>query len=353
MLQRRAFLCSATIAAATAAVGPTARRTRIPCGMLGIDHAHGLDVLRVLRASPDFELVGVSEPDDAVCRRVSLLPEAQGVEWLSQDQLLSDPSVAMIAVESGVSRLVPLARAAVDAGKHVHMDKPAGASLVEFEALLHAAETKSRLFQMGYMFRYNPGFDFVRRAAKEGWLGEVYSISASICTDLDAEKRARIGTFSGGIMFELGCHLIDMAVLLLGAPNKVTSFVRHDGPQQDPLADNALAVLEYPRAMVHIESAAMEFNAFPARRFKIAGTKGSIVLNPLEPPAAQLRLREPAGGYGKGNHAVSFADVERHVRDFADLAACIRGEHGFAYSTQHDRLVHKTVLHASGMLPSA
>jgi predicted dehydrogenase len=351
VISRRDFIRSATLttAAAAGASGTATGIEPIRCGILGLDHAHGTDVLKVLQRSPDFELVGVCEPDEAVRARFASTPELAGVQWLSADQLLKDTSIGMIAVESGVPRLLALARQAVDADKHVHMDKPAGASLAEFDALLKAAKTKSLLFQMGYMFRYNPGFDFVRRAMKEGWLGRVYSVSASMCTDLDASKRARIAAFPGGSMFELGCHLIDMIVLLLGAPAKVTSFIRHDGPQSDLLSDNTLAVLEYPRAIVTVESAAMEPEAFPTRRFKVAGTNGSIVLNPLEPPSARLALREAAGGYGKGSHTISFDDIERHVLDFADFAACIRGEREFAYTPHHDLLVQKTVLEASGM----
>ncbi|MCC6798364.1 MAG: Gfo/Idh/MocA family oxidoreductase [Candidatus Hydrogenedentes bacterium] len=350
MINRRSFIQSATGACAAAAFGHAAEPpAKLRCGILGIDHAHGLDVLEVLAKSPDFELAGVHEPDEAVRARFKDMPAAKDVRWLNKDELLRDISIRMVAIESGVPRLLELARAAVDAGKHVHIDKPAGASLPEFASLLKAAEEKKLLVQMGYMFRYNPGFDFVRRAVKEHWLGDVYAISASMCTELDDTKRQRIAQYRGGVMFELGCHLIDMIVLLLGAPTKVTPYLRHDGPQSDKLADNALAVLEYPRALVTVESAAMEPGAFATRRFKIAGTNGSIVLNPLEPPAAQLALHKPAGGYEKGSHAVNFDDLERHVLDFADFAACIRGDRAFVYTKEHDLLVQQTVLLASEM----
>ena len=350
MIGRRQFIQSAAATGAAVAFGAATDRPRLRCGILGIDHSHGLDVLKVLQHSPDFDLAGVCEPDEPVRAQFAGRPELRGVAWLSREALLQDESIAMVAVESGVPRLLALAREAVDAGKHVHMDKPAGTSLPEFETLLKAAEAKSRLFQMGYMFRYNPGFDFVRRAVQEGWLGPVYSIAASMCTDLDAVKRARVGKYPGGLMLELGCHLIDMIVLLLGAPAKVTPFIRHDGPQDDSLADNTLAVFEYPHALVTVQCAAMEPDAFATRQFKVAGANGTIVLNPLEPPAARLALSKPAGGYEKGSHAVQFDDVERHVRDFADFAACIRGERTFAYTKEHDLLVQKTVLQASGMI---
>ena len=98
-----------------------------------------------------------------------------------------------------------------------------------------------------------------------------------------------------------------------------------------------------------VESNATEPGAFATRRLKIVGTNGSIVLSPLEPPAARLTLRKAAGGYKEGSHTVSFEDLERHVLDFVDLAACIRGERTFEYKKEHDLLVQRTVLQASGM----
>ena len=290
---------------------------------------------------------GVCEPDERIRSRVEHVPALQGVPWLTRDALLGDGRVAMVAVESTVPRLLEYAHAVIDAGKHLHLDKPAGASLPDFETLLAKADNQGRLVQMGYMFRYNPGFDLVRRAVREGWLGHVYSIHASMCTGLGGEKRASIAWHPGGIMFELGCHLIDMVHLLLGPPAKVTPFLRHDSPAGDGLADNTLAILEYDGAMAVIETAAMEINAFATRRFKVCGTGGTLILEPLEPPAARLCLSQAAGGFKAGWQAVPLEDLPRHVRDFDDLARCIRGEARFAYSTQHDLSVQKTLLQVS------
>jgi len=351
-MDRRAFLrhsavASAAVGAMAGADAASETRKRMPCGVLGLGHAHALDVVEVLAASPDFELAGVCEPDESIRSRVEHVPALQGVPWLTRDALLGDGRVAMVAVESTVPRLLEYAHAVIDAGKHLHLDKPAGASLPDFESLLANADNRGRLVQMGYMFRYNPGFDLVRRAVREGWLGHVYSIHASMCTGLGGEKRASIAWHPGGIMFELGCHLIDMVHLLLGPPAKVTPFLRHDSPAGDGLADNTLAILEYEGAMAVIETAAMEINAFATRRFKVCGTGGTLILEPLEPPAARLCLSQAAGGFKAGWQAVPLEDLPRHVRDFDDLARCIRGEARFAYSTQHDLSVQKTLLQVS------
>jgi len=168
-MNRREFIGGAAGALLAAqAIGQTAASSPIPCGVLGLGHAHAMDIVKVLRASPDFTLAGVCEPEEAMRTRYANEEALQGVAWLSQEELLGNPDIKMVAVESNVARLLTFGRAVVDAGKHLHMDKPAGTSLSEFRGLLDSAKRQALLVQMGYMFRYNPGFDFVRKMVAEG-----------------------------------------------------------------------------------------------------------------------------------------------------------------------------------------
>ena len=349
-MNRRVFIGGAAgaLVAARAFAQAAAPESPIPCGVLGLGHAHAIDIAKVLQASPDFKLAGLCEPDESVRARYAKEEALQGLPWLSQDELLGNPEIRMVAVESNVVRLLALGRAVVDAGKHLHMDKPAGTSLTEFRGLLDSAARQDRLVQMGYMYRYNPGFDFIRKMVAEGALGSIHSIHASMCTDLSPQKRDGINIHPGGIMLELGCHLIDMIVLLLGDPKSVTPFIRHDTDIDDTLADNTLAVLEYDRAMAVVECSAREPQAGGGRRFKVAGSNGSITLEPLEPATARLALRNAHGEYKAGVTEIDFPDLERHVLDFVDLAAAIRGERAFTYTKAHDYTVQRTVLRAAG-----
>jgi predicted dehydrogenase len=184
---------------------------------------------------------------------------------------------------------------------------------------------------------------------REGLLGDVYRINGCIDTDYTPEKRKRLAGRPGGMMFELGCHLLDIVVLMLGAPKKVTPFLRHDVKQDDNLFDNTCAVFDYDTAMVVIESSAMRPNAFPTRRFEVCGTNGCVTVEPHEPPAVRLNLRKARGEFKNDIQEIAVEDHPRHVRDFQDLARCIRGEAKFGYSKQHDLEVLGTLLHASGV----
>jgi predicted dehydrogenase len=255
-----------------------------------------------------------------------------------------------VTVETVVEDLVPTARRCVAAGLHVHLDKPAGPVLPAFRELLAAAGTRGLTVQLGYMFRYNPGFVFLRRAVREGWLGDITEISGGIGKLADATVRREAGRFAGGGMFELGCHLIDQVVSLLGPPAAVNGVSRRLGPPGDPFADNQLALLEYPRALVTIRCNHTDPLGNERRGFAVTGTRGTAELRPLEPPRLRLGLAEAREGFRRG-----FQDVElpaspgRYDGEFLDLAAVIRGGPPLAWDAAHDLAVHAAVLRASGM----
>lgn len=324
---------------------------KIRAGLLDISHAHAIGKLRTIQSSPEYELVGVCEPNAEVQQQRKDEEVFKGVRWLSEQELLGDDTVQVVAVEGHVQDNLALARRAVEAGKHVHLDKPAGESLEEFKALLDLVKQKNLLFQMGYQFRYNTGFELAMKVLNEGWLGEIFFVHGSIGSTINPESRKGLAFHSGGMMFELACHLIDTLVALLGRPQKVTPFLRHDAALDDQLADNTLAVFQFERAIAVLESAAMEVQAGQRRKLEICGTKGTVVVQPIEPPAVRLCLSQAHEGFQAGWQSVSVPNIPRYVRDFEELARCVRGEQEPSYSLEHDFIVQETLLRACGTLP--
>src|SRR5262245_1587251 len=102
---------------------------------------------------------------------------------------------------------------------------------------------------MGYMYRYSPAVRFVREVLERGWLGEPLEVHAVMSKVVNADARREHAEFPGGMMFELGCHVIDLVVGVLGKPEDVASFKQHAAKSDDDLADNMLAVFSYPRAL--------------------------------------------------------------------------------------------------------
>jgi predicted dehydrogenase len=148
------------------------------------------------------------------------------------------------------------------------------------------------------------------------------------------------------------CHLIDIVVALLGRPDRVTSFLRDELGTTPSLADNTLAVFEYPRAMAMLSLSAMEVMPFPARRFEVYGTRGSIILEPFEgDPVVRLCLDSARSGFQAGWQQFPVRLGPRYAGSLAALVADIRGEKESDRSLDHELTVQETVLRASGVLP--
>lgn len=322
---------------------------RIKIGQIGTAHAHAAGKMTTLRKlGRDYEVVGIVEPDPEQQRKLKEHSAYRGLKWLTEEQLLNTAGLQAIAVETEVSELVPTGMRCVSTGMHIHLDKPAGLLLSEFRTLLDEATRRKLTVQMGYMFRYNPAFQFCFEAVKKGWLGDVFEVHGVISKTVDARQRRALAMYPGS-MFELGCHLIDAMVKVLGKPDKVTSFSRCTRPEQDNLVDNQLAVFEYPECTATIRSALIEVAGQKRRQFVVCGDRGTVEIRPLEPPRLLFAPDRPRQKYDKGYQEVNLPAMPgRYDDQLIEFARIIRGQKKSEYPPEHDLVVHETVLKASG-----
>ena len=323
-------------------------KPRIKVGQIGTSHAHA-SKLAVYRQSPDYEVVGIVEPDAERRKLAESQATYRDLNWMTAEQLLNVPGLQAVLVETEVRDLLSTAETCVAAGKHVHIDKPAGESLPHFARILDLATKQNLLVQMGYMFRYNPGVVLLREFLKHGWLGEIFEVHTVMSKVVDPVSRRGLAEYPGGIMFELGCHVIDLVIGVLGAPEKVTAFPRRVSSEQDGLQDSMLAVLEYPRATATVRSSAIEIDGGERRHLVVCGTEGTFHIQPLDNPSARVTLAKPQGQYLKGSQTVTFPKYVRYIDDAADMAKIIRGEKPSDFSAEHDLNVQTCLLQASGI----
>lgn len=313
--------------------------------MIGGSHSHAFEKARVLQQSADWDFVGVAEDDPKILQRYTEI----GIRKTGLEEILGDASIKVVAVESAVRDHQKHARLALEAGKHVHVEKPPADSLDGMRQLVKLAKEKGRLLQSGYMWRYHPGMNAVLEAVRNGWLGEVYLVRGQINTLIEPRRRPEWGEFSGGHMFELCAHLIDVTARMMGRPSKVTPFLRHDASLDDKLKDNTVAVFEYPKAMAIIHGATMQPGSGGHRMFEVQGTNGSATVRPIEPPGLTIELAQAAGPYKKGKNQLPMPEYKRYVDDLAELAAAVRGQKKLMVNLEQEMLVQETLLRASGM----
>lgn len=323
--------------------GQSIEQRPIKAGFLGGAHSHALDKWKRLRESPDFELVGMSEDR----QDLQALFQPLGAEFLSPKQVCEQSEV--VIVESAVADHARHTLLALEAGKHVHVEKPPTDNLPEFVQIVALARRQQRLLQVGYMWRYHPGFAKIIEAVSQGVLGEVYLVRGMINNQLAAERRPEWGKFAGGGMFELGAHLIDAIVRLLGEPTSVTTSLHARGGPADELRDNNVVIFEFPRAQGIVINTTLQPNAGRHREFEVFGTLGTATLRPIEPPRLEFDLAEQTGSYSAGVNVVPLPPYERYVGDFRALAQTIRGQSPPVADLDTELRVQAALLKASQM----
>jgi predicted dehydrogenase len=353
---RRNHLRNLSLAAASSSLGLQFGRAQsnssnpspIKIGQIGVGHAHATK-LSVYRESSDYEVIGVVEPNVQL-REAALTKKAfQDLAWKTEEQLLNTPGLQAVLVETEVRDLLSVAERCIAAGLHIHLDKPAGDSLNRFQGLLDAARQQQLLVQMGYMYRYNPAVLLLRQFLEEGWLGEIFEVHTVMSKVVPPDDRRLLAEFSGGIMFELGGHILDLTLAILGKPSTVNGHTQAIASENDGLMDNMLAVLTYPRALATVKTSAIEVDGGARRHLVVCGRFGTFHIQPLDQPAAWIALDQVRDGYVQGTQTVKFPKFVRYVADAADMAKIIRREKPADFSYEHDLAVQETLLKASGM----
>jgi predicted dehydrogenase len=359
----RPFLASTIGAGAAAAAAEALQphqaaaglpKERIKVGQIGIGHNHASAKMATFRKLADhYEVVGVVEPDPEWRKKRGNDPAYRGLAWMTEEQLLGTEGLTAVAVETDVCDLVPTAARCIDAGMHLHLDKPGGESIVPFRELLDEAGRRQLTVQLGYMFRNNPAIQLCFRAVREGWLGRIFEVHCVMSRDQPLVYRQWLSQFRGGTMYIFGCHLIDLVVTMLGKPERVTPYQRQTHAEVN-VPDNGLAVLEYPQATVVIRTASLEVEGYQRRQMTVCGDEGTIDIRPLEPPRLRLTLSKPRESFNEGHQEVALPPMPgRYDDQLVELARIIRGEIENPYPLAHELMVQEVLLLASGYAPES
>ncbi|MBQ8357670.1 MAG: Gfo/Idh/MocA family oxidoreductase [Clostridia bacterium] len=320
---------------------------KIRIGQIGIGHNHGEAKMKAARKFPElFEVIGYAEENECWIEKRGDKPGYEGLPRLSVEQIIEGSDAVLI--ESDVWDLTKYAKMCVDAGKHIHMDKPASGTLEEYRYVLDTAKAKNLVVQLGYMYRYNPAVLKCFEHIKNGDLGEIYSINAEMSTFHPPKYKQWLTNFGGGIMYILGSHLVDLIVYMMGEPKRITTFLKHTGMDGVDFEDNNLAVLEYDKALARIFVSSVEVNGYGRRQLMVSGSKGTVNICPLEKGIRMTYADTAMNGntYEDCKITVPTEDNTHHGRYddmMRDFYAYIRGTKQNPFTYEHDYLVQKVL----------
>jgi scyllo-inositol 2-dehydrogenase (NADP+) len=215
----------------------------------------------------------------------------------TMDELLSDASIQLCVVATPNDSHFELARECLAAGRHVVVDKPLAPTLAEAEELVRLAAKAGRLITVYQDRRWDGEFQTLRKMVPSGTLGEIAEYEARFDRFRPQPKgnawRERKAQPGAGVLWDLGPHLIDQALVLFGEPQSIvaSAFCQRSTSQVDDAFD---VCMEYPRLRAMLRARIIAFA--PGPHLLIHGTKGSFVKYGMDPQEERLRAgRFPEG----------------------------------------------------------
>ncbi len=216
----------------------------------------------------------------------------------SVEEALGDAAVQMVVVATPNETHFDLAKAALEAGKHVVVDKPFAATSAGARELIELAEARGLVLAPFHNRRWDGDFLTVRKILDEGVLGRVVTFESHFDRFRPVQRAGTWKESSGkanGLLMDLGPHLVDQVMALFGAPSSILASVRKDRDETE-IEDAFDITLEYERLRVYCRSTMLAAENAP--RFLIHGTRGSFRKWGLDPqePALVAGARVPRMG---------------------------------------------------------
>jgi predicted dehydrogenase len=243
---------------------------------------------------PGLRLTHVVSSDSAKVKKdydVTVLAKAENAFAL--------PEIDLIVIATPNIAHFDLANRALNAGKHVVVDKPFTNTVAEGMELIKLAKARGRLLSVFQDRRWDSDFLTLRKVLADGALGEVAHFESHY-DRYRPEPRQRWRELPGpgsGIWFDLGAHLVDQALQLFGPPEAIYADLEVQRPLGQAV-DYFHAILRYDRRRVILHGASLVVAEIP--RFIVHGTLGSYTKFGMDPQEEALKRGEIPGTPGWG-----------------------------------------------------
>ena len=237
-----------------------------------------------------------------------------------------NPDLDLVVISTPNRTHAPLAMAAIEAGLAVVVDKPIAATVADAERLVALARTRGVPLSVYQNRRWDGDFLTVRRLLREGTLGRVHRFESRFERWRPAPKggwrESGAAEDAGGLLFDIGTHLIDQALVLSGPVARVTAEVRALRPGA-AVDDEVFVALEHASGTVsHLWTSLLA--AEHGLRFRVLGGRAAFVKHGMDPQEEALRTGQRVGMPGWGE------EVRRHWGELHDGEAArpVRTEAG-------------------------
>ncbi|AEI51274.1 oxidoreductase [Runella slithyformis] len=238
-----------------------------------------------LKVNPRFNLTKVVTRNAAAVHEFD--PAIEIVD--SAEALLADASIDLVFVCTPNDLHFPYAKAALEAGKHVVIEKPFTNTTAEADALISLAKEKNLIVSAYQNRRWDADFLTIQQLLQDGSLGDIIEFEGHFDRyrpEVAQGTWKEVAAAGAGTLYNLGPHLIDQALVLFGTPQKVTATIKiiRPGGETDDYFDIRL---DYADKSVILKASLVVFEN--GLRYVIHGTKGSFIKSGLDIQEDTLR----------------------------------------------------------------
>jgi predicted dehydrogenase len=228
----------------------------------------------------------------AICSKTEqharLLAEQYKVTEVFSDftEALSNTSAEAVYLATPVWLHVPQAVQALQAGKHVLVEKPLGLNASECSRVVAAAETNQKLAACAYYRRYHPRYAYTKIALQKGELGPIVSVHMTYCSQFNPGPdnpnawRLSSAKAGGGPLYDMGSHMFDVMIGLFGLPEGVYAKCANVVHKWN-VEDSAVVVMRLKGGA--LAESRFNWNSETWRHdFEIVGTEAKIEWSPYD-----------------------------------------------------------------------
>jgi scyllo-inositol 2-dehydrogenase (NADP+) len=298
---------------------------RIGVGLVGYGMAGSSLHLPLITAEPRLELRAV------VTSRPGRVPDVTVVPTLAA--LLDDPAVELVVVAVPNGAHHDVARTALEAGRHVVVDKPFTVTTAEADDLIRLADDRGLRLGVFHQRRWDADQLTIRRCVEEGLVGRVSTFVARFdrFKPGPATRWTEEDEPGAGVLYDLGAHLIDQTLHLFGTPETVWADLGVQRPGGGAV-DYVHVVLRYGplRAILHAGSLVRA----PGPRFEVHGDRGSFVKDGMDAQIAAMLAGARPGDPGFGEEPAAqhgTLTAEQAGLAWTGLLASVPGDYAAFY----------------------
>lgn len=248
-----------------------------------VSSVEGFEISKILTSSP--ENVAAAKKD---------FPEATVVSDYSE--ITADPEIALLVIILPNHLHYEFARKALEAGKHVVVEKPFTPTSAEADKLITLAKEKKLVLSVNHNRRWDSDFRTIQKLVKEERLGRIVEYEAHFDRFRNKVKegwKENDEIPGSGILYDLGSHLIDQALTLFGQPDEIFADIRIQRDAAE-VPDNFELLLFYPQLKVTLKAGMLVKEKGPT--YSLYGTKGSFIKYGVDVQEEALKQGESPKG---------------------------------------------------------